>query len=157
MMRASKTSLTKGRDQPRSKGSSKEDEATTGCDPRASITDGSLKSRPHTETTDKQGLASECTGGGEKDDTLDWKKITDSEVVSCINRVFDSLNRLAPTTTKYGSPIQALVQAGLEWIESLHTNSVAEEQPPPENNPSPDQEPGKDAPNKVTWECVPIG
>ena len=88
---------------------------------------------------------------------MDLKKLTYSEVVSCINRVVDSLDRLAPTTTKYGSPIQALVQAGLEWIESLHTNSVAEEQPSPENKPSPDQKPGKEAPNKATWECVPIG
>ena len=57
----------------------------------------------------------------------------------------------------YGSLSQALVQAGLEWIDSLHTESGAEEQPPPENKPSPDQEPGKEASNKATWECTPIG
>ena len=54
-----------------------------------------------------------------------------------INRIVDSLGRLAPTAIKYKRPLQELVQVGLEWIESLQTEPAAEKQAAPKNRPSP--------------------
>ena len=48
---------------PRTKSSSKEDEATTGCDPRVRKTETNLRSRSYTTTTTKQGLINDCTRG----------------------------------------------------------------------------------------------
>ena len=64
-------------------------------------------------------------------------KLTCSEVVSDINRIVDSLCRLAPTAIKYERPLQELVQAGLELIESLQAELAADEQASPKNRPFP--------------------
>ena len=100
------------------------------------------------------------------------KKLTCSEVVSGINRIVDSLGRLASTTIKYESPLQALVQAVLEWIEPLQADLAAEERAPPKNKPFPvtsldnsirgasldwEQVQEKEARSKTTSEYVPAG
>ena len=52
---------------PRTKSSSKEDGATTGCDPRARISETNLRIRSDTTTTTKQGLVNDCTRGNQED------------------------------------------------------------------------------------------
>ena len=116
---------------PRTKSSSKEDEATTGCDPRVRKTETNLRSRSYTTTTTKQGLVNDCTRDKEQDVVVGQRKLTSSEVSCDINRIVGSLGRLAPTATKYDRPLQELVQAGLDWIKSLQTEPAAEEQAPP--------------------------
>ena len=122
---------------PRTKSSSKEDEATIRCNPRARTTEATLRSRADTTTTIKQGLNNDCTRGGEEDVAVGQRKLTSSKVACDINRIFNSLGHLVPTAIKYERPLQELVQARLEWIEFLQTEPAAEEQASPKNRPSP--------------------
>ena len=82
---------------------------------------------PDAAATTKQKHVDDYVGGGDKDGVVDREKLSRRDVVSNANKIVDPLGLFAPTTIKYESLLQKLVNAGLERSEPLQGELDKEE------------------------------
>ena len=82
---------------------------------------------PDAAAMTKREYVDDNVGGGDGGGVVDRERLSRRVVVSNVNKIFDPLGLLAPTTIKYKSLLQRLVNTGLERGKPLQGELAKEE------------------------------